>query len=163
MNLAEAISLAESCTCSAGPAGSCLCRVKSHLKLGWAPPIFLLSAWNMCVSNTAQNWNARMRWGRCKRPIQSFGTYSPANKIPSSALPSPDLSDSCHFPWKVTCKVLIHLLSLKSLTLDLPLSTDPTAPAFPVKNLLLSDSSYNSLVACCLPKLNLSASFTISS
>lgn len=123
---------------------------------------------HVCVSNTLQNWNARMRWSRCERQIQSSRTYSPINKIPSSALPSPDLSDSgtmrsCHLPWEVTCKVLIHLLlSLKSLTLDLPLSSNPIALNFPVKN-LLSDSSYHSLVACRLPKLNVSTSFTISS
>lgn len=123
----------------------------------------------VCVSNILQDWNARMRWSRCKRPIQSSRTYSPANKISSSAPPSSDLSDSgtmssWHLPWEVTCKVLVHLLlSLKSLSLDMPLSADPVALAFPLKNLLLSDSSYHSLVVCRQPKLTVSTSFTISS
>lgn len=47
---AEPSFLIESCAYSAGPAGSCLHRVKLHLKLRWVLPSFLLlSAQDVCT------------------------------------------------------------------------------------------------------------------
>lgn len=139
-------------------------QVTPKAQVGTSYFLFLCTG-HMCISNTLQNWNATMRRSRCKRPIESCRSYSPANKISSSVLPCSDLSESgtmipCHLLWEVTCKLLMYLL--KSLTLDLPFSSDPITPTFPVKN-LLSDTSYHSLVARRLLKLNVSTSFTISS